>query len=119
MVSEPVPETMPETVVVLAPSRLKLALKAPSARAFVLLSVKPPLEPPAERKTVSPVSVMAPERVAFRTAAEPSTRMVPAALMALASVTLPPEKASVAPWRTKTVPAEVPRLAVLLTHSVP
>ena len=117
LVNEPVPETTPVTLVVLLPSRLKLALKAP--RLTVLVRSKEPLEPPAERKTVSPSKVTAPESVALRTAAVPFTPMVPAAEIGLATVRLPPEKVRVAPGRTVTVPAEVPRVAVLLTQRTP
>ena len=117
LVSEPVPETMPETLVVFEPSRLKLALKAP--RLTLPVRLKEPLEPPEERNTVSPASVTAPESVARSSAAVPLTPMVPAAEIGLARVRSPPEKVRVAPGRTVTVPAAVPRVAVLLTQSTP
>ena len=117
LVSEPVPEMTPATLVVLPPSRLKLALKAPRLTVFV--SSNEPLEPPEERKTVSPARVTAPESVARRSAAVPLTPMVPAAEIGLARVRLPPEKVRVAPGRTVTVPAEVPRVAVWLTQRTP
>ena len=117
MVREPAPEMMPSTLVVLPPSRLKLALKAP--RLTLPVRLKEPLEPPEERKTVSPARVTAPESVARRSAAVPLTPMVPAAEIGLARVRSPPEKVRVAPGRTTTVPAAVPRLAVWLTHRTP
>ena len=117
LVSEPAPETTPVTLVVLLPSRLKLALKAP--RLTVLVRLNEPLEPPAERKTVSPARVMAPERVAAMRAAVPFTPMVPAAEIGLARVRSPPEKVSDAPGRTVTVPVALPSVAVLFTHRTP
>ena len=117
MVREPAPEMRPATLVVLPPSRLKLALKAPRLTSPVRL--KEPLKPPAERKTVSPARVTAPVRVARSSAALPLTAMVPAAEIGLARVRSPPEKVRVAPGRMVTVPAAVPRVAVLLTQRTP
>ena len=117
LVSEPVPEMTPATFVVLPPSRLKVALKAP--RLTVFASSNEPLTPPCERKTVSPARVMAPDSVARIAPAVPLTPRVPAAEIGLARVRLPPEKVSVAPGRTVTVPAAVPSVAVLLTQRTP